>query len=341
VKRRHRALLSLIALLIAGSARNAAADETAARAHFDKGLTLLDAGDHARALEEFRAAYADWQNPKILLNIGTTLRALGRDAEAANAYARYLRESGADEERAAEAKAVLDEIDPRVGRLDIVLAAPDAQVFVDGTRSAEWHPAEPLRIAPGSHEITAQKQGLPPAVTSVSVAAGERRSLDLTPKAASQPAAQPEREMPTAPVVDHGTTGAREDLSHADQLGAFIRADIDGEGQGAVMAPGVSFGIGGHIEPAAAGLIGRHKGAWAGVRLFALRSALKPSLLLGSPVFFVDGARVGLQGSLGLLWDASRHVGAFVDVGIVHFPSPPDGYQATFFVPSVGIQARL
>jgi hypothetical protein len=335
-------LLALIALLSAGSPRNAAADETAARAHFDKGLTLLDAGDHARALEEFRAAYADWQNPKILLNIGTTLRALGRDAEAANAYARYLREPGADQERAAEAKAVLDEIDPHVGRLDIVLADPDAQLLVDGTRSVEWHPSEPLRVAPGSHEITARKQGLPPAVVSVSVAAGERRSLELTPKPAAQPAAQPEREMPTAPVVDHGATGARQDLSHADQLGAFIRADIDGEGQGAVVAPGISFGIGDHIEPAVAGLIGRpRKGAWLGVRLFVLRSALKPSLLLGAPVFFVDGARVGLQASLGVLWDASRHVGAFVDVGIVHFPSTADGYGATFLVPSAGIQTRL
>jgi len=338
---RRRALLPLIVLLVAGSPRNVAADENAARAHFEKGLALLDAGDHARALDEFRAAYADWQNPKILLNIGTTLRALGRDAEAANAYARYVRESGADPERVAEAKAVLNEIDPRVGRLGIVLADPTAHVLVDGARSVEWHPAEPLRVAPGSHEISAQRQGLPSTVVSVSVGAGEQRSVELALKSAAEPRTQPAREMPAAPVADRGATVARDDLSHADQLGAFVRADIDGEGRGALVAPGVSFGVGDHVEPAVAGLIGQDKGVWLGVRLFALRSALKPSLLLGAPVFFVDGARVGLQGSIGLLWDASPHVGAFVDFGIVHFLSPPDGYDATVFVPSAGIQTRL
>jgi hypothetical protein len=42
-----------------------------------------------------------------------------------------------------------------------------------------------------------------------------------------------------------------------------------------------------------------------------------------------------------VLWDVSRHFGTFVDVGVVHFFSPPDGYQATVFVPSIGVQTRL
>jgi len=198
-----------------------------------------------------------------------------------------------------------------------------------------------LRVAPGSHEISALKQGLLPAVVNVSVGAGERRSVELVPKSASPPAAQPPRETRAAPAADRGATATPAGLSHADQLGAFVRVDIDGEGRGAVVAPGVSFGIGDYLEPAVAGLIGRDKGVWLGLRLFALRDNLKPSLLLAAPVFSVGGARVGLQGSVGLQWDPNRHFGAFVDLGMVHFPSPPDGYDATVFVPSAGIQTRL
>jgi hypothetical protein len=337
---------ALAALMWSASAQ-AQTETERARAHFQTGVELLDAREFARALGEFRAAYALWKNPKILLNIGTCLRELGRDAEAANAYARYLRDPEADAGRRAEVSSALREIDEAVSRLDIRVNAPDARVLVDGGDTAEWHRDEPLRVAPGTHTVIADKIGLSPAVSTVAVARGETRVVELVLSESDAAPGEPPTardqagRAPSTPERDEAPVPRDESLSHAYQPGVFLRVDIDGEGRGAVVVPGVSFGIGDHIEAAAAGLIGRDKGVWIGGRLFALSGALKPSLLLGSPIFSVGGARVGLQAAAGLVWDPSRHLGVSVDLGIVHFPSPPSGYDATVLLPSVGLQTRL
>jgi hypothetical protein len=332
--------LALFALGAAGPAL--AGDEARARAHFDAGIRLLDARDFARALGEFRAAYAIWQNPKILLNIGTSLRELGREAEAANAYARYLRGPGIDAGKAAEVEKLLSEIDARVGRVELVSNERDARILIDGALSVEWHPEEALRLAPGAHTLVAEKSGFSPAVMTISVSPGETRKVELVLVGHEAPAEDSSRVATPSPEADRGAEPQAElGLSHAGQLGAFLRADADGAGRGVVVAPGVSFGLGDHVELAASGLIGTNKGAWFGGRVLVLKGALKPSLLLAAPIFFVDGARVGLQAAGGVSWDASRHFGVFVDLGAVYFPAPPEGYQKAVFLPSAGVQARL
>ena len=57
------------------------ASEREGRALFDKGNQRIKEGDFAGALEAFQSAYAKYPNVKILLNIGTTLRHLGRNVE--------------------------------------------------------------------------------------------------------------------------------------------------------------------------------------------------------------------------------------------------------------------
>ena len=71
----------------AESPRADAALEARARELFKQGNRLIEQARYVDALEKFEAAYATWQNPKIQLNIATTLRTLGRHAEAA----RHLR----------------------------------------------------------------------------------------------------------------------------------------------------------------------------------------------------------------------------------------------------------
>ncbi len=61
-----------------------------ARALFEEANGLARRGEHARALERFRAAYALFPSPRILLNMSTTLRALGQDLEAAVGYERWF-----------------------------------------------------------------------------------------------------------------------------------------------------------------------------------------------------------------------------------------------------------
>jgi tetratricopeptide (TPR) repeat protein len=50
------------------------AAEREARAHYDKGMTLYDAGDFAKAIEEFRTAYEIVPTPGLLFNLGQAYR---------------------------------------------------------------------------------------------------------------------------------------------------------------------------------------------------------------------------------------------------------------------------
>jgi len=80
-------------------AGRASADEInkSARDHFKAGVQLLQDPDGARfeeAYREFVAAYAATPSPKILGNLGFCAMKLERDAEAIDAYTRYLAEVG-------------------------------------------------------------------------------------------------------------------------------------------------------------------------------------------------------------------------------------------------------
>jgi hypothetical protein len=57
----------------------------------------------------------------------------------------------------------------------------------------------------------------------------------------------------------------------------------------------------------------------------------------------LPGLRVapGVHGAAGVQWDPIRHVGLFVDLGVVGLPTMPTGYQKVVFVPAIGIEPRL
>jgi len=66
-----------------------------ARSHFEAGVSLLQDPDGARyeeAYREFTAAYQLSKSPRVLGNVGLCAMKLERDAEAIEAYARYVEE---------------------------------------------------------------------------------------------------------------------------------------------------------------------------------------------------------------------------------------------------------
>src|SRR5437870_1255310 len=96
-----RALLALALTVPAAltlAPREAAAEEgvsAEARTHFDAGVRLLLDQEGARyeeAYREFHAAYAASRSSRILGNLGLCAMKLERDAEAVDAYERYLAE---------------------------------------------------------------------------------------------------------------------------------------------------------------------------------------------------------------------------------------------------------
>lgn len=159
----HRRFLAaaLAALLGAGATTAHAQDPNMAAAQelTDAGNRAAAAGDFTTALERFNAAYARYQSPAVLLNIGLSLRRLGRHAEAGNIFDRYLREPGSNPQRVDDVRRQLGEIDATVGRLTISLADPSARIWLDGRELPGFPNGGTLRVDPGDHTVAAGRAG--------------------------------------------------------------------------------------------------------------------------------------------------------------------------------------
>lgn len=187
--------------VVVGGAPAARADSQAeARTLLKEGNRLLEAGDYVGALDMYHSAYSRVPSVKILLNIGTALRQLGRDAEAADTYEKYLNDSAADPSRRPEVQKLLDELNLRVGKLRIEVNEPGARVLVDGKSVGSSPQAVSMRVEPGSHTIVAEKEGYALAAATVSIAARQERvvELRLMSSAPTPPAAAPTTPPPVA-----------------------------------------------------------------------------------------------------------------------------------------------
>jgi tetratricopeptide (TPR) repeat protein len=87
--RGHVVIVVVASFLLAGSA--AADNKDVARAAYQEGTRLYDLADFNRALEAFRTAYLNYEEPAFLFNIAQCYRQLGNRAEAIRFYKTYLR----------------------------------------------------------------------------------------------------------------------------------------------------------------------------------------------------------------------------------------------------------
>lgn len=332
----------------------AADDEAAARELFKRGLNHLRKGAFAEALQQFELAYEHWRNPKILLNIATTLRQLGRLPEAGDAYELYLSDPGADPAKISEVKKALAEIDAKIARVTIDVGIDGAELSVDGqkvertktpttkelVRTLPFAEDQPghwrLRLPPGERRIEVSKQGYRPASKAVTLSAGDSTTLtiELIPNEYGK-LPPPHRPPPVAPRPPPSN------LSHDGQLSLSTRADVDGKLRGAVAVVGAGYGVGSVVEVQVAALLGRDKGVEPGATFYLLEGTVKPLGYVGVPVFFADGASPGVHGALGLQVDPAASFGAFAHVGLATFFNVPEDRESTAFVPALGVQGRF
>src|SRR5258706_9805704 len=90
-----------------------------AQALMIEGVKQLQAHVYDQALANFLDAYAKFPSPKILLNVASTLRDMGRLADAANTYQRYLTDPATGAERVAEVKELLLRLDDQLTILTV------------------------------------------------------------------------------------------------------------------------------------------------------------------------------------------------------------------------------
>lgn len=158
------------------------ADEKArpkAAALMTEGVAQLTAKNFDQALANFLEAYATFPSPKILLNIGSTLRDMGRRADAANTYQRYLADPGPTPNRVAEVSVLLDQLDAALTILILRVSPADSEISIDGGPYITVATTFLTRVRPGLHTIRVRKTGRADAEVTVNGFAGERKNLDV------------------------------------------------------------------------------------------------------------------------------------------------------------------
>ncbi len=158
-----------------------------ARSHFTAGVNLLQDPEGARveeAYREFKTAYAMSSSPKILGNMGYCAMKLERDAEAVDAYARYLREvPDVDAEERAQIVRDLQTLSVGIVRVNVTVSEPgalvgDVRIPVRGDKITNVYTPEhgklALGVRAGHHVFTVRAPGFQEATWELDALAGAR-----------------------------------------------------------------------------------------------------------------------------------------------------------------------
>jgi hypothetical protein len=308
-----------------------------AQSLMQSGVKLLEAKDYLGALAVFKTAYERFPSTKILLNIGTTLKYLDRDSDAANAYQRYIDANDADPKRKAELQKLVDKIDKTAGRYEVTPTPSDATVTIDDDDWLHVVRGKAWRVSPGRHAVTVKAEGYEPKTKSVEVKAGESIALEiqLSPIPKQAPAVitvvEPQNKIVAAPIEE----GPR------SRFGAIVLGHFDIPHGGAALV-GVTADVIDRVEARATAILGPKVGAYAGATFSFLTDRYRPYISAGVPVFFSSGARYGIRGAGGLEWIANRHFAFVIEAGVEHeFNLEMGVTKATVFVPAAGVIGRL
>lgn len=361
-KFRHAALIVGLVGSAATASRQAAAqaastDRVVARSLFDDARALMEQGKTPEACAKFAESQRLDPRGGTLLNLAVCHEKEGKTATAwvefRDAVAMARKEDRSDREKVA--KRHLKDLEPRLSRLEVRLAAgaqtDGLELRLDGGVIGTATIGAPIPVDPGEHKLAATAPGRTSWESTVVVGPDADRKVIEVPALAMPETARPEplratpAPAPVAPplssVPPERDRGKESAAPAKVRLGAFLRADVDGKLQGAVPVVGAALRVGQHVEFGAGALVGSNKGAWAGATGYLLSGPWKPTLMVGVPVFFRDGARPGVQGAAGVQWDFTKHASVFGLVGATHIFSAPDGVSATSFVPTAGIKGWL
>ena len=159
-----------------------------ARTRYDKGKQLYADGAFDAALAELQRSYELAPSYKILYNIALVQRARNDFAGALHAYDKYVSEGGKEltAARKAEVQKEIDTLRGLVAKAEIKTNVPDAEISVDDSPIGK-SPIAGFVLNPGSHRISASKEGRQTAVKVIKVAGGDSITVDLELADASAP----------------------------------------------------------------------------------------------------------------------------------------------------------
>ncbi|MCC7537237.1 MAG: PEGA domain-containing protein [Deltaproteobacteria bacterium] len=163
------------------------ADTALARAHFRRGLELVDERRFDAALAEFERAYRLRPAYQVLYNLGVVHDALEHTVEAVDAFEQYLREGGdrIAPARRAEVEATLTARRRLVARLVVRVNVDGAIVAVDGRDVGRSPLGAAIRLTAGAHVLSVTHPGHEPEQRALRLAGDieETVAIDLRPVA--------------------------------------------------------------------------------------------------------------------------------------------------------------
>lgn len=151
---------------------------------FAQGLERAGQSDYEGALREFTAAYELSPHFAVLYNIGQSLIALGRPLEAVDTLSKYLRD-GQEQvppDRRLQVETQISLLQSLFAELTITTDRPGALISVDGREVGRTPLYQPLRLAAGTHAVSAVVEGPGGTTTinrTVTITHGERQVLSL------------------------------------------------------------------------------------------------------------------------------------------------------------------
>lgn len=166
------------------------ADKETARQAFYEGQDAFNAGDLEGALKAFRAADAIMGVPSTRIEVGRTLKQMGRLLEAAEKLASVDLIPAAEDENdvqrdaRAEARTILQEVRARIPTLQIAIrgVAPSTEVelYIDGDAIPPGAQDYPRKVDPGTHVIRVEATGYRQVAEEVTVAEREEKSVEIS-----------------------------------------------------------------------------------------------------------------------------------------------------------------
>ena len=206
-----------------------------ATALMEEGVKQLKAESYDQALANFLEAYSKFPSPKILLNIASTLAEMGRFADAANTYQRYLTDPATGAERIGEVKQVLVDLDAKLTLLTVRVDPHGSEVSIDAGPFVAVGTALVTRVRPGIHLVRVRNR-LATGETTLNGFEGEAKDVSLTAVAtvsqgndATPPAEPPPPPPPVAEQVNgwlvDGRRYATDDATGNDR---HVRASFSG-----------------------------------------------------------------------------------------------------------------
>jgi hypothetical protein len=161
-----------------GQARDAVTES--ARKRFQEGVKYFDQHQYEEARTAFLQAYALKHHPAVLLNLAQSEIRSSHALDAAKHFSAFLRESASmSAAEKGEAEKGLAAARTKIGRLQVQVDAGEAEVFVDGERVGQSPLAEPVDVAPGSHEVQVHYAGKTASATA-SAPAGKLTTVTLS-----------------------------------------------------------------------------------------------------------------------------------------------------------------